>query len=68
MIKGQSDKTLMAIGSLVGTLGRERKTVKDVFAKTFMDFASPANKELFQELFASQTSRVSHDNIGRIQQ
>ncbi len=68
VIKGQSDKTLMAIGSLFGTLGRERKTVKDVFAKTFMDFASLANKELFQDLFASQTSRVSHDNIGRIQQ
>jgi CHAD domain-containing protein len=48
-------KTLVAIGSLVGTLGRERQMVKDAFAETFTDFASPENKKLFQELFASQT-------------
>jgi hypothetical protein len=28
--------------------------VKDAFAETFTDFASPGNKELFQELFATQ--------------
>jgi hypothetical protein len=44
----------VAIGSLVGTLGRERQMVKDAFAETFTDFASPGNKELFQELFATQ--------------
>ena len=48
-------KTLVAIGSLVGTLGRERQMVKDALAETFTDFASPENKELFQELFASRT-------------
>jgi CHAD domain-containing protein len=47
-------KTLVAIGSLVGTLGRERQMVKDAFAETFTDFAAPANKELFKELFASK--------------
>ena len=47
-------KTLVAIGSLVGTLGRERQMVKDAFAETFTDFASPENKELFQELFTSK--------------
>jgi hypothetical protein len=31
--------------------------VKDAFAETFTDFASPGNKELFQELFASQRSQ-----------
>ena len=48
----QFNKTLVAIGSLVGTLGKERKMVKDAFAKSFIDFASPVNKELFRELFA----------------
>jgi len=62
------DKTLLAIGSLVGTLGKERKMVKDAFTKTFMDFKSPENKGLFRELFASQHHRVSHDNTGNLQQ
>jgi CHAD domain-containing protein len=53
----QSKKTLVAVGSLVGTLARERQMVKDAFADTFTDFASPRNKKLFQELFASQTSQ-----------
>jgi CHAD domain-containing protein len=47
----QKKKTLVAIGSLIGTLDRERQTVKDAFAKTFTDFASPKNQELFRELF-----------------
>lgn len=51
---GQLKKTLVAIGSLIGTLGRERQMVKDAFVETFTNFASPENKELFQELFASK--------------
>jgi len=51
----QLKKTLVAIGSLIGTLDRERQTVKDAFAKTFTDFASPANRKLFRELFASKS-------------
>ncbi len=47
----QLKKTLVAIGSLIGTLDRERQAVKDAFAKTFTDFASPANRKLFRELF-----------------
>ena len=50
----QLKKTLVAIGSLVSALGRERQMVKDAFAETFTDFASPENKELFQELFKSK--------------
>jgi CHAD domain-containing protein len=50
----QFNKTLVAIGSLIGTLGRKRQTVKDAFDKTFTEFASPGNKKLFQELFASK--------------
>ena len=50
----QLKTTLVAIGSLVGALGRERRMVKEAFAETFTDFASTGNKELFQELFASK--------------
>jgi CHAD domain-containing protein len=50
----QSKKTLAAIGSLIGALDKEKQTVKDAFAKTFTDFASPANQALFRELFASK--------------
>jgi CHAD domain-containing protein len=53
----QIKKTLVAIGSLIGTLDRERQMVKDAFAKTFADFSSPANRGLFQELFASKSSQ-----------
>ena len=47
----QAKKSLVAIGSLIGAFGRERQQVKDAFAKTFTDFASPANRELFRQLF-----------------
>jgi CHAD domain-containing protein len=47
-------KTLAAIGSLVGALDNKKQTVKDAFAKTFTDFASPANQALFREVFASK--------------
>jgi len=53
MAQRQSNKTIAAIGSLVGALDKEKQTVKDAFAKTFTDFASPANQALFRELFAS---------------
>ena len=50
----QASKTLLAIGSLVNTLNQERQMVKASFAEIFTDFASPKNKALFQELFASK--------------
>jgi CHAD domain-containing protein len=50
----QSKKTLVAIGSLIGTLDREKQAAKDAFAKTFTDYASPANKTSFRELFTSK--------------
>jgi CHAD domain-containing protein len=50
----KSKKVLVAIGNLVGTLDREKKMVKDAFAKTFTEYASKKNKGLFQELFASK--------------
>ena len=53
-INQKSKKVLVAIGSLIGTLDREKKIVKDAFAKTFTDYASKKNKGLFQELFLSK--------------
>ena len=50
----QSKKTLVAIGSLIGTLDREKQAAKDAFAKTFTNYASPANKTSFRELFTSK--------------
>ena len=45
-------RTLLGIGSLVGTLDREKQTVKEAFAKTFAEYASRANQKLFRELVA----------------
>ena len=50
----QSNKALVAIGSLIETLDRKKQQVKDAFAKTFTVYASLANKKLFRELFASK--------------
>ncbi|MBW2412012.1 MAG: CHAD domain-containing protein [Deltaproteobacteria bacterium] len=50
----RSKNTLVSIGSLIGTLDRERKKVKGAFARTFSGFASAENRELFLELFRRQ--------------
>jgi len=50
----QSEKLFLAIGSLVGALARDRKIVRTAFAQTFADFSAPANRELFENLFAKQ--------------
>jgi len=53
-VTGQKHKkVLVAIGSLIGTLGREKQIIKDALAKTFTNYASPPNKKAFSELFAS---------------
>ena len=58
-------RTLLAIGSLIGTLDREKQTAKEAFAKTFNGYASLANQELFQKLVAgpipATPSRSSND-------
>jgi CHAD domain-containing protein len=51
----QPKKTLVAIGSLVEALNREKHVVRDDFARTFTDFAAPDNQALFKELFAAET-------------
>jgi len=50
----QSKRILVSIGSLIGWLDREKQIIRDAFAETFTVFASPANKKLFRELFASK--------------
>lgn len=51
----QSKQTLVAIGALIGAMDRKRQTVKEAFAETFNNFASPANHERFQNLFAPES-------------
>jgi CHAD domain-containing protein len=50
----KSKKTQMAIGSLIGTLDKEKQIIKDAFAKAFTDYAASSNKRVFSELFASK--------------
>ena len=47
-------KLLVAIGSLIGTLDREKQIIKDAFVKTFASYASPPNISAFSKLFASK--------------
>ena len=48
----ENKKVLVAIGSLIGALDAEKRMVKEAFAKTFLNCASPLNDRLFRELFA----------------
>jgi CHAD domain-containing protein len=51
----QGNKPIVALGCLIGALDNKRQQVKGAFARTFRDFASPANQALFRELFTSNT-------------
>jgi hypothetical protein len=42
----------------VENLSYEQKAVKANFAKTFTEFASPANQELFRRLFATKGKKA----------
>lgn len=61
-------RTLVAIGSLVETLGRKKQSLKDDFAGTFKGFASSENKKLFRELFYHEQQRAVNENSGSLQQ
>jgi CHAD domain-containing protein len=50
----RSRKALVATGYLVENLGNRQKAVKADFAKTFTNFASPANQKSFRRLFAKK--------------
>lgn len=45
-------RILLAIGSLLGTLYAEKKSVKDAFARTYAGFASRATRKLLREIVA----------------
>ncbi len=47
-----SRKALVATGYLVENLNNKQKAVKDNFANTFTQFASPANQDAFRRLFS----------------
>jgi CHAD domain-containing protein len=49
----KNKKVFLTIGSLIGALNREKRITKKSLVKTIEDFASPSNKRLFRELFAS---------------
>jgi CHAD domain-containing protein len=59
----QSERTVAAIGVLIEMLDREKRKVRDAFSKTFTEYASPANKRAFREMFALKESS-SIDNKG----
>jgi len=52
------NKTLIAIGSLIGELETKRQSVKESFAEAFMRFSSRQNQKIFQDLFALQSKKV----------
>ena len=52
-------KSLLAIGSLVGLLEREKGEVKDKFVDTFTSFSSKGNRKLYKELFLNENQEVS---------
>ena len=55
-------KTLLALGSLVGSLDQEGKRARTVFAQTFREFALPAHQALFEKLFnPSKREDISDD-------
>jgi CHAD domain-containing protein len=53
----QTKRALVATGFLVGSLARRQQVVKAGFAKTFTDFAAPANQKLYRQLFAQKGKR-----------
>ena len=53
------NRTLIAIGSLIGKLETKRQSVKESFAETFMRFSSLQNQQLFQALFVLQSKKVA---------
>lgn len=49
-------RSIAAIGSLIGTLDRQKQSVRAEFANIFSEFASETNSQLFQELFNNEAN------------
>lgn len=56
---GEGKKTVLAIGSLVGSLEAEKRQVRSAFAGIFAKFASRGNRKLFKKLFAPPESAAA---------
>ena len=54
----RSRKALVATGYLVENLSYKQNSVRENFAGTFTEFASPANQKLFRQLFATKGKKV----------
>jgi CHAD domain-containing protein len=50
----ENKRVLVSIGSLIGALDGEMRVAKKSLLKTFSDFSSPLNEQLFRELFVSK--------------
>jgi CHAD domain-containing protein len=50
----KSRRALLATGSLVESLANQQQLVRDSFAKTFTNFASTENQELYEQLFSTK--------------
>ncbi|MCZ6677247.1 MAG: CHAD domain-containing protein [Candidatus Poribacteria bacterium] len=55
----QSRRTILAMGSLIGTLDKESQIVKSSFSEIFTGFVSPSNRRLYVELFAVEKARTA---------
>jgi len=49
----QSENAVAATGVLIELMEREKRKVRDAFSRTFTEYASPANRKAFRELFGS---------------
>jgi CHAD domain-containing protein len=61
----QTERTVAAIGVLIEMLDREKQKVRDAFSKTFTEYASPANKRAFREVFAFKESAPIDNREGK---
>lgn len=55
--KRAANKTILAIGSLIGALEKERTLSKDAFKDKFKEFSSEENGLLFDDLFSPKNQR-----------
>jgi CHAD domain-containing protein len=55
----ESKMTLLAIGSLIGSMEDERQRVRESFDQIFSKFAASKNKAIARELFSSKTKKAA---------
>ena len=53
----ESRRALLATGSLIESLANQQQLVRKDFAKTFTNFASTENQELYEQLFSNKGGR-----------